>query len=114
MAFQIAGSMALKEGFMKAKPILLEPIMELEVEVPENFMGDVIGNISSRRGRIEGMVTELGISKVKAKVPLSEMFGYATDIRNMTKGQGTFTMEFSCYEEVPAQVAEPIISGKKK
>ncbi len=114
MAFQIAGSMALKEGFMKARPVLLEPIMELEVEVPESFMGDVIGNISSRRGRIEGMVTELGISKVKAKVPLSEMFGYATDIRNMTKGQGTFTMEFSCYEEVPAQVAEPIISGKKK
>ena len=114
MAFQIAGSMALKEGFMKAKPILLEPIMELEVEVPENFMGDVIGNISSRRGRIEGMNTELGISKVKAKVPLSEMFGYATDVRNMTKGQGTFTMEFSCYEEVPANVAEPIITGRKK
>ncbi|MBI3591457.1 MAG: elongation factor G [Candidatus Melainabacteria bacterium] len=114
MAFQIAGSMALKEGFMKARPILLEPIMDLEVEVPENFMGDVIGNISSRRGRIEGMTTEAGISKVRAKVPLSEMFGYATDIRNMTKGQGTFTMEFACYEEVPANVAEPIISGKKK
>jgi elongation factor G len=114
MAFQIAGSIALKEGFMKAKPILLEPIMFLEVEVPEAYMGDVIGNISSRRGRIEGMVTEKGISKVHAKVPLSEMFGYATDIRNMTKGQGTFTMEFSCYEEVPVQVAEPIITGKKK
>lgn len=114
MAFQIAGSMALKEGFMKAKPILLEPIMFLEVEVPEDYMGDVIGNISSRRGRIEGMVTELGVSRVQAKVPLAEMFGYATDIRNMTKGQGTFTMEFACYEEVPTQVAEPIITGKKK
>ena len=114
MAFQIAGSMALKEGFMKAKPILLEPIMGLEVEVPEAYMGDVIGDISSRRGRIEGMTTELGISKVKGKVPLSEMFGYATDIRNRTKGQGTFTMEFACYEEVPANVAEPIITGKKK
>ena len=77
-------------------------------------MGDVIGNISSRRGRIEGMTTERGLSKVQAKVPLSEMFGYATDIRNMTKGQGTFTMEFACYEEVPGNVAEPIITGKKK
>ena len=114
MAFQIAGSMAIKEGFMKAKPALLEPIMGLEVEVPEAYMGDVIGDISSRRGRIEGMVTEVGISKVHGKVPLSEMFGYATDIRNKTKGQGTFTMEFACYEEVPAQVAEPIITGKKK
>ena len=114
MAFQIAGSMALKEGFMKAKPILLEPIMSLEIEVPEAYMGDVIGDLSSRRGRIEGMVTEQGVSKVHGKVPLSEMFGYATDIRNKTKGQGTFTMEFSCYEEVPANIAEPIITGKKK
>lgn len=114
MAFQIAGSMALKEGFMKAKPILLEPIMGIEVEVPELYMGDVIGDMSSRRGRIEGMVTEHGISKVHGKVPLSEMFGYATDIRNRTKGQGTFTMEFACYEEVPANVAEPIITGRKK
>jgi len=114
MAFQIAGSMALKEGFMKAKPILLEPIMGIEVEVPELYMGDVIGDMSSRRGRIEGMVTEHGISKVHGKVPLSEMFGYATDIRNRTKGQGTFTMEFACYEEVPAAVAEPIITGRKK
>lgn len=114
MAFQIAGSIALKEGFMKARPILLEPIMSLEIEVPEAYMGDVIGDLSSRRGRIEGMTTEHGISKVHGKVPLSEMFGYATDIRNKTKGQGTFTMEFACYEEVPTQVAEPIITGKKK
>lgn len=114
MAFQIAGSMALKEGFMKSKPILLEPIMSLEIEVPELYMGDVIGDLSSRRGRIEGMVTEYGLSKVRGKVPLSAMFGYATDIRNKTKGQGTFTMEFACYEEVPANIAEPIITGKKK
>ena len=114
MAFQIAGSMAIKEGFSKARPVLLEPVMSLEIEVPEDYMGDVIGDISSRRGRIEGMVTERGLSKVKGKVPLSEMFGYATDIRNKTKGQGTFTMEFADYEEVPAQVAEPIITGKKK
>ena len=114
MAFQIAGSMAFKEGFMKAKPTLLEPVMGLEVEVPEEYMGEVIGDISSRRGKIEGMNTERGISKVHSKVPLSEMFGYATDIRNKTKGQGTFTMEFAYYDEVPSQVAEPIISGKKK
>jgi len=113
MAFQIAGSMALKEGFMRAKPILLEPIMSIEVEVPEIFMGDVIGDLSSRRGRIEGMVTEKGISKVDCKAPLAEMFGYATSVRNLTKGQGTFTMEFACYEEIPGNIAEPIISGKK-
>ncbi len=114
MAFQIAGSMALKEGFKKARPVLLEPVMQLQVEVPEEYMGDVIGDISSRRGRIEGMNTDRGISKVDAKVPLGEMFGYATNVRNLTKGQGTFTMEFSTYEEVPAQVAEPIVTGKKK
>lgn len=114
MAFQIAGSIAFKEGFGKARAVLLEPIMDLEVEVPEEYMGDVIGDISSRRGRIEGMTTERGLSKVHGKVPLAEMFGYATDIRNRTKGQGTFTMEFAYYDEVPAQVAEPIIAGKKK
>lgn len=109
MAFKIAGSMAFKEGFMKAKPILLEPIMAVEVEVPEEFMGDVIGDISSRRGRIEGMETNSKLSKVKASVPLSQMFGYATDIRNKTKGQGTFVMEFAHYEEVPPSIADGII-----
>lgn len=113
MAFQIAGSMAFKEGFMKAKPILLEPVMKVEVEVPEEFMGDVIGDISSRRGRIEGMDTQETLSRVKAQVPLSEMFGYATDIRNKTRGQGTFTMEFDHYEEVPNTIAETIIAGRK-
>ncbi len=113
MAFKIAGSMAFKEGFMKAKPILLEPVMKVEVEVPEEFMGDVIGDISSRRGRVEGMETMDKLSKVKAQVPLSEMFGYATDIRNRTRGQGTFTMEFDHYEEVPGNIAEQVISGRK-
>lgn len=113
MAFRIAGSMAFKEGFMKAKPILLEPVMKVEVEVPEDYMGDVIGDISSRRGRVEGMDTLDKLSKVRAQVPLSEMFGYATDIRNKTRGQGTFTMEFDHYEEVPGNIAETVISGRK-
>jgi elongation factor G len=113
MAFRIAGSMAFKEGFMKAKPALLEPVMKVEVEVPEEFMGEVIGDISSRRGRIEGMDTSDHLSKVKALVPLSEMFGYATDIRNKTRGQGTFVMEFIHYEEVPSNIAETIIKGTK-
>jgi elongation factor G len=113
MAFRIAGSIAFKEGFMKAKPVLLEPVMKVEVDVPEEFMGDVIGDISSRRGRIEGMDTSDSLSKVKALVPLSEMFGYATDIRNKTRGQGTFVMEFIHYEEVPGSIAEGIIKGTK-
>ncbi|MFA7338342.1 MAG: elongation factor G [Candidatus Obscuribacterales bacterium] len=113
MAFKTAASIGFKEGFMKANPILQEPIMRVEVEVPEEFMGDVIGDISSRRGRIEGMDTVDSLSKVKSSVPLSEMFGYATDIRNKTRGQGTFTMEFAHYEEVPNAIAESVISTKK-
>ncbi len=108
MAFKVAGSMAFKEGFMKAQPVLLEPVMKVEVDVPEEFMGDAIGDISSRRGRIEGMETADNLSKVRALVPLSQMFGYATDIRNKTKGQGTFVMEFQQYEEVPPSIAESI------
>ncbi len=113
MAFKTAASIGFKEGFMKANPILQEPIMKLEVEVPEEFMGDVIGDISSRRGRIEGMDTVDSLSKVKSTVPLSEMFGYVTDIRNKTRGKGTFTMEFAHYEEVPNAIAEAVISNKK-
>ncbi len=109
MAFQIAGSQAFKDGFKKATPIILEPIFAVEVEVPENFMGDIIGDLSSRRGQVEGMESDGGVSKVKAKVPLSEMFGYATDIRNRTQGQGVFSMEFSCYQEVPSSIAQQII-----
>lgn len=113
MAFKIAGSMALKEAVRRASPILLEPMMKVEVEVPENFLGDVIGDINSRRGQMEGMETDSGLSKVMAKVPLSEMFGYATDIRSKTQGRGTFTMEFSQYDEVPRSVAETIMAKNK-
>ena len=113
MAFKIAGSMAIKEAVMKASPVLLEPMMKVEVEAPENFLGDVMGNLNSRRGQIEGMNSEQGVTKVTAKVPLAEMFGYATDIRSMTQGRGIFSMEFSHYEEVPRNVAETIIAKSK-
>jgi elongation factor G len=113
MAFKIAGSMAIKEAVMKAGPVLLEPMMKVEVEVPEDFIGNVIGDLNSRRGQIEGQETETGIAKVSAKVPLAEMFGYATDIRSKTQGRGIFTMEFSHYEEVPRNVAETIITKSK-
>ncbi|NEU74830.1 elongation factor G [Hassallia byssoidea VB512170] len=113
MAFKIAGSMAMKEAVMKASPVLLEPMMKVEVEVPENYLGDVMGDLNSRRGQIEGMGSEQGIAKVTAKVPLAEMFGYATDIRSKTQGRGIFSMEFSRYEEVPRNVAEAIIAKSK-
>jgi elongation factor G len=113
MAFKIAGSMAMKEAVTKASPVLLEPMMKVEVEVPENFLGDVMGDLNSRRGQIEGMGSEQGLAKVTAKVPLAEMFGYATDIRSKTQGRGIFSMEFSNYEEVPRNVAEAIIAKSK-
>ena len=110
MAFKIAGSMALKEAARKAKPVLLEPIMSVEVVVPEEYMGDVIGDINSRRGRIEGMELRGTTQIIKSMVPLSEMFGYATDIRSRTQGRGSFTMHFGKYEEVPAALAEEIVN----
>ncbi|HEY9862069.1 MAG TPA: elongation factor G, partial [Candidatus Obscuribacterales bacterium] len=113
MAFKIAGSMAIKEAVMKASPVLLEPVMKVEAEAPEEFLGSVMGNLISRRGHIEGQTVEQGIAKVTTKVPLAEMFGYATDIRSMTQGRGTFTMEFSQYDEVPRNVAETIIAKSK-
>jgi elongation factor G len=113
MAFKIAGSMALKAAANKAKPVLLEPMMKVEVEVPEDFIGNVIGDLNSRRGQIEGQGTDQGIAKVTAKVPLAQMFGYATDIRSKTQGRGIFTMEFSHYEEVPRSVAETIVAKNK-
>lgn len=113
MAFKIAGSMAMKEAVTKASPVLLEPMMKVEVEVPENFLGDVMGDLNSRRGQIEGMGSEDGLAKVTAKVPLAEMFGYATDIRSKTQGRGIFSMEFSHYDEVPRNVAEAIIAKSK-
>ena len=118
MAFKIAGSMAMKEGTRKAKPCILEPMMKVEIEVPEENTGDIIGDISSRRGRVEGMeiIEGTGIQKIRAVVPLAEMFGYATDIRSKTQGRGTFSMEFKCYEQVPANIEKEIIekSGASK
>ena len=113
MAFKIAGSMAIKDAVMKANPVLLEPMMKVEVEVPENFLGDVMGDLNSRRGQIEGMGSDQGLAKVTAKIPLAAMFGYATDIRSKTQGRGIFSMEFSHYEEVPRNVAEAIIAKSK-
>jgi elongation factor G len=110
MAFKIAGSLAFKDGVKKCKPVLLEPMMKVEVEVPEDFLGPIIGDLSSRRGQIEGQSVDDGQSKVQSKVPLAEMFGYATQLRSMTQGRGIFSMEFSHYEEVPRSVAEAIIS----
>merc|ERR1712159_625469 len=100
IAFKIAGSMAFKDGIKKCNPVLLEPMMKVEVEVPEDFLGSIIGDLSSRRGQVEGQSIEDGQSKVQAKVPLAEMFGYATQLRSMTQGRGIFSMEFSTYEEV--------------
>jgi elongation factor G len=113
MAFKIAGSMAIKEAATKASPVILEPMMKVEVEVPEDFMGTVIGDLISRRGQIESQSTENAVAKVVSKVPLATMFGYATDIRSKTQGRGIFTMEFSHYEEVPRSVAETIIAKSK-
>ena len=116
MAFKVAGSMAFKEGAKKADAVLLEPYMSVEVDVPEEYMGDVIGGLNSRRGRIEGMEYENGESRIKGFVPLSEMFGYATGLRSATQGRGTFTMTFDHYEEVPKAISQQITEerlGKK-
>ncbi|HEY1232996.1 MAG TPA: elongation factor G [Candidatus Binatia bacterium] len=110
IAFKIAGSMAFKEAARKANPVLLEPIMAVEVVVPEEFMGDVIGDISSRRGKVLGMDTRPAAQAIDARVPLAQMFGYATDLRSMTQGRATYTMQFSHYEPVPAAVAEGVIA----
>ena len=114
MAFKIAGSMAFKEGCRKAKAVILEPIMKVEITVPEEYMGDVIGDVNSRRGRMEGMETVDGTSEIRAFVPLSEMFGYATDLRSKTQGRGTYSMEPSHYEEVPKSVFEAIVASRTK
>ncbi|WP_110955813.1 elongation factor G [Anaerosinus massiliensis] len=112
MAFKIAGSMAFKDGCKKAAPVLLEPIMKVEVTVPENYMGDIIGNINSRRGKIEGMEARGVMQIVRGFVPLSEMFGYATDLRSRTQGRATYSMEMHHFEEVPKNVAEKVIEAK--
>ncbi len=112
MAFKIAGSMAFKEGMRKADPVLLEPIMKVSVTVPEDYMGDVMGDLNSRRGRIEGMEARNGAQVINANVPLSEMFGYATTLRSRTQGRGVFTMQISHFEEVPRNIQEAVISGR--
>ena len=114
MAFHIAGSMAFKEAMQKANPVLLEPIMKVEVTMPEEYMGDVIGDINSRRGRIEGMDDIGGGKLVKAYVPLAEMFGYSTDLRSKTQGRGNYSMFFEKYEQVPKSVQEKVLADKAK
>ena len=113
LAFKIAGSLAFKEAYAKADPCLLEPVMKVEVIIPEQYMGDVMGDISSRRGRIEGMEARMGEQTVHAFVPLSEMFGYATDLRSRTQGRGLFSMQFDHYEEVPRSIAEKVTGVRK-
>jgi len=114
IAFKIAGSIALQQAAKKAKPILLEPVMKLEVISPADFFGDVIGDLSARRGKIEETKDRLNLKVIDVKVPLSEMFGYATSLRSLTEGRGTFTMEFDHYEEVPQNIAQEIIEGKRR
>ncbi|MBI2098295.1 MAG: elongation factor G [Candidatus Wildermuthbacteria bacterium] len=113
-AFKIAASMAFQDAAKKANLVLLEPVMHLEVTCPADFLGDVIGDLSSRRGRIEETEDRIDLKVIKAKVPLSEMFGYATNLRSLTEGRGTFTMEFERYEEVPANITQEVIEGKRR
>jgi elongation factor G len=113
IAFRLAANLAIREGVPKCNPVLLEPVMKVEVEVPEANSGDVIGDLSSRRGRIEGMESIRGTQIIKSKVPLAEMFGYSTDLRSKTQGRGTYTMEFSDYEEAPKNITEAIVSKYK-
>ncbi|WP_291632920.1 elongation factor G [Clostridium sp.] len=112
MAFKVAGSMAFKNGMAKADPVLLEPIMKVEVTVPEEYMGDVMGDLNGRRGRIEGMEAQSGAQVIRAMVPLSEMFGYSTTLRSRTQGRGVYSMEFAAYEPVPKSIQEQVIGAK--
>jgi elongation factor G len=110
MAFKIAGSMAVKEAARRASPVLLEPVMAVEVVTPEDYMGEVIGDLSSRRGKVEGMEQRGTSHVVRALVPLGDMFGYATDLRSRTQGRATYTMQFSAYHEVPDSIAREIVA----
>ena len=114
MAFQIAGSMAFKDGMKKGRPVILEPIMKVEVSLPEDYLGAVQGNISSRRGQLMGTDDINGSKMIRAEIPLSEMFGYATDLRSRTQGRGNYTMTFDHYAEVPRNIAEKIIGERGK
>ncbi|HTX01515.1 MAG TPA: elongation factor G, partial [Acidimicrobiales bacterium] len=110
MAFKIAGSLAFKKAARAAKPVLLEPIMAVEVVTPEDYMGDVIGDLSARRGRVEGMEARGQNQVIRAQVPLSDMFGYATDLRSRTQGRATYTMQFNSYQEVPESISRELVA----
>ncbi|NLM73355.1 MAG: elongation factor G, partial [Clostridiaceae bacterium] len=114
MAFKIAASLAYKEGMKQASPVLLEPICRVEVYVPDEYMGDIIGDLNKRRGRVLGMNPVNGLQQVVAEVPQAEMFKYATDLRSMTQGRGHFTMKFERYEEAPPNVADKVIAEAQK
>ena len=114
IAFKIAGSIALQEAVKHSKPVLLEPVMKIEIVIPSEFFGDIISDLSSRRGRIKETKDRINLKAVEGNVPLSEMFGYATGLRSLTEGRGTFTMEFNSYEQVPQNIAQEIIEGKRK
>ena len=113
MAFKIAGSIAFKEAAEKANPVLLEPIMDVEIVTPEDYMGDVMGDLNSRRGKIEGLTSRKDAQIIRAKVPLSEMFGYSTQLRSITQGRAIFTMQFVYYEIIPQNIADQIIEKVK-
>src|SRR5438128_862228 len=112
MAFKVAGSMAFKEAMRRAKPKLLEPVMAVEVVTPDDYLGDVMGNLSSRRGRVESLEPSGNGQTIRARVPLAEMFGYATDLRSMSQGRATFTMQFDRYDEVPQSIATEIVAAQ--
>ena len=113
-AFKIAASKAFKDACRAAQPIILEPIMKVNAITPEEYMGDVIGDLNSKRGQIDSMEDRVNLKSINAKVPLSELFGYATTLRGMTQGRASYTMEFSHYQEVPQKIAQEIIEGKRK
>jgi len=109
MAFRIAGSLSVKEGLTRDNGVLLEPMMDVEVSVPDEYLGDIVGNLNSKRGKVTGMETTQSGSNVRAICPLSEMFGYATDLRSRTQGRGTFVMQFKRYEQVPESIQDKIL-----
>jgi len=111
MAFKIAGSMAFKEAMKEADPVLMEPIMKVSVTVPDNYMGDVIGDLNARRGQVQGLEARSGAQQIDAFVPLSEMFGYATDLRSNTQGRGVYTMEPSHYVQVPKALSDKLVAA---
>jgi elongation factor G len=113
MAFHIAGSIGFKEGMRQAKPILLEPIMDMEVVTPEEYVGDVMGDLSSRRGRVNGMENKNGFQVITAEVPLASMFGYSTELRSRTQGRATFTMQFGRYQPMPESVAAEVVAARE-